>query len=38
MGHFVLGWRKEVEEIVEEIKEKDWEEKETGMKVKKQTK
>ena len=29
---------KETEEIVEEMKEKDWEERETGMKVKKQKK
>ena len=30
--------RKEIEEIVEEMKEKDWEERGTGMKVKKQKK
>ena len=30
--------RKEIEEIVEEMKERDWEERETGMKMKKQKK
>ena len=33
LGHFVTG-RKEIEEIVEEMKEKDGEERGTGMKVK----
>ena len=31
-------WRKEIEEIVEEVKERDREERRTGMKVKKQKK
>ena len=41
MGHFVSSPRdreKEIEEIVEEMKERDREERGTGMKVKKQTK
>ena len=39
MGHFVLSpekGRKEIEEIVEEIKERDREERGTGMKVKRE--
>ena len=41
MGHFVLSPKereKEIEEIVEEMKERSREERETGMKVKKQKK
>ena len=42
VGHFVLSpgekGRKEIEEIVEEMKEKGREERGTGMKVKKQMK
>ena len=41
MGHFVSSpreRRKEIEEIVEETKERDSEERGTGMKVKKQKK
>ena len=39
VGHFVLSSRKgEIEEIVEEMKERDREEKGTGMKAKKQKK
>ena len=44
VGHFVIlchlpeKGRKEIEEIAEEIKERDWEERRTGMKVKKQKK
>ena len=41
MGHFVSSLRemkKEIEEIVEEMNEWDGEERETGMKVKKQKK
>ena len=40
VGHFVSspGQRKEIEEIVEKMKERDREERGTGMKVKKQKK
>ena len=41
VGHFVLSpreWRKEIKEIVEEMKERDGEERGTGMKGKKQMK
>ena len=41
VGHFVLSprkGRKEIKQIAEEMKERDKEERETGMKVKKQKK
>ena len=42
VGHFVLSPRereiREIEELIEEMKEKDWGERGTGIKVKKQKK